>query len=135
MAHTPSTTTPVQALTQPYQEGLQAGVVRYQSCTQCGKAQSLARYACIACQATALQWRDSCGLGTVKAVTEVTRAPSEAFKALAPYTLVIVELQEGFRLMGHAQAGVAIGQPVRCGFFTLAEHTLLKFVADESDRA
>lgn len=132
MANPPSSSLPVQALTQPYEAGLQAGVVRYQVCTGCGKAQTLARYACIDCQATTLQWQDACGLGTVRAVTEVTRAPSEEFKALAPYTLVLVELQEGFRLMAHGQAGVRIGQRVQCTFFTLAGRTLLQCVAHGS---
>ncbi|MDH5858715.1 Zn-ribbon domain-containing OB-fold protein [Lampropedia aestuarii] len=132
MANPPSSIHPVPALTLPYEEGLQAGVVRYQVCNCCGQAQTLARYACFACQATTLQWQDACGLGTVRAVTEVIRAPSEEFKALAPYTLVLVELQEGFRLMAHGQAGVRIGQRVQCTFFTLAGRTLLQCIAHDS---
>ena len=49
------------------------------------------------------------------------------FRALAPYTLVIVELDEGPRLMGHADASIDIGQRVRAGFFEHQNRTLLRF--------
>ena len=44
-----------------------------------------------------------------------------------PYTLVIVELAEGARLMGHATPGVAIGQRVRAGFFEHQDRQLIRF--------
>ena len=116
-------------ISQPFIDGMLSNTLRYQSCKHCGKAQTLARYACPYCQSTDLKWSDSCGLGIVKAITEVTRAPTDEFKALVPYTLVIVELKEGFRLMAHAQAGVVIGQQVQSEFFLLGERKLVRFVA------
>lgn len=129
-----NSTVPVTALpiAQPFIDGILFNTLCYQSCKHCGRAQTLARYACTYCQSPDLQWKDSCGLGTVKAVTEVTRAPTDEFKALAPYTLVIVELKEGFRLMAHAQAGVVIGQHVQSEFFLLGERKLVRFVAQPS---
>lgn len=121
-----------QSIAQPFVEGILSSILRYQSCKQCGQVQTLARYACIDCQSTDLQWLDSCGHGTVKAITEVTRAPTDEFKALIPYTLAIIELKEGFRLMAHAQAGVAIGQHVQSEFFWLGERKLVRFVAQPS---
>jgi uncharacterized OB-fold protein len=61
--------------------------------------------------------------------TEVTRAPSQAWRALVPYTIVIVELDEGPRLMGHAESGLAIGDRVEAGFFEFEGRTLLRFRA------
>ncbi|MBP0620544.1 Zn-ribbon domain-containing OB-fold protein [Cupriavidus consociatus] len=114
----------------PYTDGLDAGVVRYQCCGDCGSWQPLERHACRACGSLQLQWRDAGGLATVYAVTEISRAPAEAFRALAPYTLVLATLDEGPRVMGHAEPGVAIGDRVRAGFLRFGEGTLLRFLRE-----
>ena len=56
----------------------------------------------------------------------------EEFRALAPYTLAIVELDEGPRLMGHAVPGVAIGDRVRAEFFAFAGRKLVRFRPDRA---
>lgn len=118
----------VRPLAAPFTDGLRDGLLRYQQCTACGGAQTLARYACQHCGAhAAMPWRDAAGTATVCAVTEVVRAPSDEFRALAPYTLVIVQLDEGPRLMAHAVAGVCIGQRVDAGFFEHHGRTLVRF--------
>ena len=115
-------------LAAPFNDGLRDGVLRYQHCTACGGAQTLARYACQHCgERGALDWRDAAGAATVCAVTEVARAPSDEFRALAPYTLVLVQLDEGPRLMAHATAGVHIGDRVHAGFFDHQGRTLVRF--------
>lgn len=115
-------------LAAPFTDGLRAGLLRYQQCTACGGAQTLARYACQHCgERGALQWREAAGGATVCAVTEVVRAPSDEFRALAPYTLVIAQLDEGPRLMAHAQPGVRIGERVQAGFFEHQGRVLVRF--------
>ncbi|MCA7083084.1 OB-fold domain-containing protein [Cupriavidus cauae] len=111
----------------PYAEGLEAGRVRYQSCGDCGAAQSLERHACQRCGSVRLAWRDAAGVATVYAVTAVARAPDDSFRTLVPYTLVLATLDEGPRVMGHAEPGVAIGDRVRAGFFRHGAQTLLRF--------
>jgi uncharacterized OB-fold protein len=115
------------SLAAAFNEGLACGELRYQSCSDCAAAQTLAHYACRLCGSTHLEWRTASGLGTIYAVTMVARAPSAEFRALAPYTLVIVELDEGPRLMGHASAGVTIGERVTAEFFVFGERHLLRF--------
>lgn len=122
-------TTPVSRLATPYIQGLQQGVLRYQHCTTCGGAQTLARYACQHCGATTLAWRDAGGMGTVQAATVVARAPSDEFRPLAPYTLVLVLLDEGARLMAHAQPDVGIGDRVQAAFFEHLGQPLVRFGA------
>lgn len=119
-------------LATPFNDGLRAGVVRFQSCAACGHGQTLARYACQRCGHDGLDWRDAAGTATVRATTVVARAPSEDFRALAPYTLAIVQLDEGPRLMGHAAAGVQIGERVRAEFFEHQGRPLLRFMPDEA---
>ena len=114
-------------ISRPFVEGLARGVLRYQQCVNCSAAQKLARYACRACGSTRLEWKDSAGSGTVFATSVVTRAPSDAYKPLAPYTLVLVDLDEGARLMGHAEPGVVIGERVAAGFFEHDGRRLIRF--------
>jgi uncharacterized protein len=120
-------TTSLDPISRPFVEGLARGVLRYQLCAKCGAAQKLARYACRACGSARLEWRDSAGRGTVFAVSVVSRAPSDAFKPLVPYTLVLVDLDEGARLMAHAEPGVAIGERVAASFFEHDGRRLIRF--------
>jgi uncharacterized OB-fold protein len=112
----------------PFREGLQQGELRYQACSACQAPQTLARYACRRCGSTQLEWRKAAGRGVVYAATLVARAPYEEFRPLAPYTLALVDLDEGVRLMGHAAPGLAIGDPVGVEFFQFAGRTLIRFV-------
>jgi uncharacterized protein len=118
-------------LSAPFAEGLQRGEIRYQGCSTCGAAQTLARYACRACGSTELQWRTASGAGRVYSVTIVARAPSDEFRPLAPYALAIVELDEGPRLMGHASRDARIGDRVIAGFFDFGGRRLIRFDKEE----
>ena len=115
------------ACSQPYVDGLADSVLRYQRCADCQQAQRLARYACQHCGSVQLAWHDAAGTGKVYAASVVTRAPSDAFRALAPYTLVLVDLDEGARVMGHAAPGTAIGDLVTASFFRHGERPLIRF--------
>jgi uncharacterized protein len=118
--------------TSPFIEGLALRELRYQCCVACGAAQTLTRYACGKCDGNRFDWLVSRGEGTVFAVTVVARAPSEEFRVLAPYTLVLVDLDEGFRLMGHAVPGVAIGERVVADYLIHGERTLIRFRSDHA---
>lgn len=117
----------VDRLSEPFVQGLQQGVLRYQRCTACGQAQTLARAACVRCHAPALAWLDSAGQGCVHACTVVTRAPSDAFRERVPYTLVLVDLDEGFRLMGQGAPGLAVGNRVQARVVRWGEQPLVVF--------
>ena len=108
-------------------DGLQQGVLRYQRCAACGRALTLSRLACPHCGSAGLQWLTSKGSGRVYALTQVTRAPSEAFRALVPYTLVLVDLDEGPRVMAHGVPGLLIGQRVRAQPWRTGALSLMQF--------
>jgi len=59
-------------------------------------------------------------MGTVYAATLVTRAPSEELRAHAPYLILLVDADEGFRVMAHGDPSLEIGDRVRCRFIALA---------------
>ena len=110
-----------------YLDGIQQGVLRYQRCAACGRTLTLSRLACPHCGSAELHWLTSDGSGQVYALTQVTRAPSEAFRALVPYTLVLVDLDEGPRVMAHGVPGLRIGQRVRARPLQAGSSALMQF--------
>ncbi len=63
----------------------------------------------------------------VHACTRIHRAPSDAFRALSPYHVVLVDLDEGFRAMGHGEAALVIGDRVCCTVRMLGHRVLPYF--------
>lgn len=111
----------------PFTLGLAAGRLRYQRCDACASALTGQRYACSRCGSPRLAWCDAAGTGTVYAVSTVHRAPTEAFRALLPYTLVLVDLDEGPRVMAHGAPGLAIGDPVIARPMQVEAQPLIRF--------
>lgn len=114
------------ALAQAFWQACEAGELRYQRCPDCGAAQLFARRFCARCGGTP-QWAASSGRGSVYAVTRVTRAPTPDFAQLAPYDILLVDLDEGFRMMAHGAPGLSIGARVRLGFDRRAGRALPRF--------
>ena len=55
-------------------------------------------------------------IGTVYAATTVVREPSPDWKALAPYPILRVDLDDGIRMMAPGATGLRIGDRVRIGW-------------------
>ena len=94
--------------------------IAYQSCGACSASWYFKRTFCPRCGATAPVSLQSAGRGTVHARTLVARAPTEELRAHAPYLIVLVDADEGFRLMAHGDAALQIGDRVLGGFVRLA---------------
>ena len=92
----------VTPLTAPYWEGISAGELRYQSCRACGNAWLPAREDCPGCLANDVEWLVSSGLGRVVSWVTYHRAVHPFFEDLTPYDVVVVELDEGPRLITNA---------------------------------
>jgi hypothetical protein len=87
-----------------------------QRCARCAHVWYFRRDFCPACGATGPSSFAPAGAGTVDALSLVHRAPDDAFRALAPYRLVLVSLDEGPRVMAHGAPALAIGDRVRLSF-------------------
>jgi uncharacterized OB-fold protein len=94
--------------------------IAYQTCPACSNVWYFRRSFCPRCGSTPPRDRQAAGLGTVHAVTLVARAPSDELRACAPYLIVLIDADEGFRLMAHGHPSLKIGDRVRCRFITLA---------------
>ena len=88
----------------------------YQGCRDCARRWYFRRRFCPHCGGERVEDRSASGCGTVYAATLVTRAPSEALRALAPYRILLVDAEEGFRMMAHGAPGLEIGDPVLARF-------------------
>ena len=90
--------------------------IAYQSCGNCKAVWYFQRSFCAQCGAYPPDTLQASGMGTVHARTLVARAPSEEWRAHAPYLIVLVDADEGFRLMAHGEASLQIGDRVRARF-------------------
>ena len=114
---------------EPYWDGTRLGELRYQACAQCGTANFGPGLRCRACQAAALEWRGSAGLGEVYSWTVVWRPQTPAFDV--PYAPAIIRLDEGYdmvsALVGLAPENIGAGLRVRAEFHPLNDTITLPF--------
>lgn len=106
------TTTPV---SEPFWRAAAEGRLTYQRCAACDGAVFPPRAHCPHCWAQELRWCDSAGTGILASYAAVHRPGHPAFAALAPYTLALVDLDEGFRMLTRLVADgaePAVGAPV-----------------------
>lgn len=101
----------------------------YQQCADCGAIPSYPRAICPACWSPTLDEKSSRGRGTVYSFTVQYRPGAPAFAEDVPYTLVLVDLEEGFRMLADLRGAdpetVAIGLPVEIFFDQIDAETVL----------
>ena len=101
--------------------------IAYQTCASCKAAWYFQRGFCPVCGDGNPVTRQASGAGTVHARTSVARAPTEELRALAPYLIVLVDADEGFRLMAHGDPALGIGDRVRARYVDLVGRTIPYF--------
>jgi uncharacterized OB-fold protein len=94
--------------------------ISYQRCSTCGHVQYFRRDFCAACGATGLADLAASGKGSVYAVSLVCRAATPETRAHVPYNMVLVDAEEGFRMMAHGDNELAIGDAVTVRFVAFA---------------
>jgi uncharacterized OB-fold protein len=112
----------------------------YQRCSACGRTASYPRSLCPHCGSLDVVLHSSEGRGVVHSFTTQMRPGGPAFAADVPYTLALVDLDEGFRAFGDVvgvEVGeVSIGLPVQVVFDDVTEDvTLPRFSATLGDDA
>jgi uncharacterized protein len=83
-----------------YWQSAAEGRLVVQCCTSCDAYQFYPRALCASC-AGETEWVDASGRGTLHTFTVIRQNRSEAFAALSPYAVGIVELEEGVRMMSN----------------------------------
>ena len=72
-----------------------------QRCLECGVRQSLPQPYCRCCLSENIEWSEASGRGRIYSYTITHRPPSLTFEEEVPYTVALVELEEGVRLMSN----------------------------------
>lgn len=95
-------------------------VLVYQQCASCEARIFYPRTVCPVCSSTELRIERSAGRGIIYSFTTLYRAGAPAFADDVPYTVVLVDLDEGVRvigdLVGAGPDAVRIGLPVEVVF-------------------
>lgn len=73
--------------------------LRFQRCKHCGRWRHVPRPMCSACGSWEWEWAQSSGRGKVFTWTVVRRPMHPAFAEAPPYAPVVVELDEGVRMV------------------------------------
>jgi uncharacterized protein len=94
--------------------------ILYQLCGACHQPQYFRRGFCAACGSTELSEKRASGKGIVYATSVVMRAATPETRAHVPYNIVLVDTEEGFRMMAHGANDLAIGDRVSARFAQFA---------------
>jgi uncharacterized OB-fold protein len=85
--------------------GLRDGALLLQHCGDCGHVQYYQQAMCRHCGGDNLSHRKASGRGKVHSFSVVHRAPGPAFKADVPYAVLLIELEEGPRMISTYTGG------------------------------
>lgn len=125
----------VDDLNRPHWEGARAGELRVQRCQGCGALRYPASRWCPKCLSEDTEWVATSGRGAVWSWCVFHRAYFKGFEPELPYTVALIELDEGVRIYSNVldvpDGQLRIGMRV-CAVFEPAtpEITLVKFRKD-----
>ncbi|MBI3651798.1 MAG: OB-fold domain-containing protein [Acidobacteria bacterium] len=122
---------PVEALNKQYWRRCAEEKLCFQRCRGCGVWRHIPRAMCARCASMEWEWVQSTGRGKIFSWT-VTHAPLHPlFAAEVPYALVLVELEEGVRMISglrHCKlANLRLELPVEVVFERVAEDLAMPF--------
>jgi uncharacterized protein len=119
----------------PFWEGARVGELRLQRCSQNGHFWHPPGAVCPICHTSEYEWVVASGHGRVYSWTTIHHAVHTAVIPWLPYTIVLVDLDEGPRLISlyHGRQDPVIGESVAVRFEPYSEVVLPVFapVADQ----
>ncbi|HSO94666.1 MAG TPA: OB-fold domain-containing protein [Acidimicrobiia bacterium] len=89
----------LEGMTAAYYDYCARGELRFQRCEDCGTWRHPPRALCAACGSARWAWGRSTGRGRVFTWTVVHQAMSPAFAPEIPYAVIVVETDEGVRVV------------------------------------
>ena len=107
------------------------GTLSFQRCSSCQTWRHLPRIMCANCGSTDWEWRSSAGRGELYSWTICYQAMSPEFKDAVPFAIVMVEMEEGVRVISSVKdmdfSEFALGLPVQATLEPLANGGKLLF--------
>jgi uncharacterized OB-fold protein len=101
--------------------------IAYQSCNACKHVWYFRRGFCPACDSGDVASLKASGNGAVYAISIVTRAATAEARAHVPYAVLLVDADEGFRMMAHGDRDLKIGDRVKARFEKFTDHIVPYF--------
>lgn len=100
--------------TRPFWDSCKEGVLKLQRCSDCSSFRYPPGVSCPICASMNFTWELVSGEGSIFSFVRFDRLYHKAFTTLLPYVVVIVELNEGPRLLSRL---VGLGEEtlVKCG--------------------
>jgi uncharacterized OB-fold protein len=119
----------LEGLTGAFYDFCRQGSLHFQRCSDCRSWRHVPREMCAECGSWQWSWEPSSGRGVVFSWTVVARSLHPGFDDATPYAPVIVEMEEGVRLLsrvdGVAPDDLAIDMPVEVHFEAVDENVTL----------
>lgn len=107
-------------LSRPFWDGCRYRTLTVQRCASCRKLRYPISPVCPHCLGREWRWEPLSGSGTVYTFVVFRHAYNDAWSDRVPYTVAIVELEEGVMMIGNitgiAPEEVTVGMPVRVEF-------------------
>lgn len=115
----------------PFWRAAREGRFLIMHCRACDRPYFYPRRYCPRCWSDETEWREASGRGTVYTYSIVGQNPAPPFDGWCPYAVVLVDLEEGVRVMsrveGVAPEAVKIGLPVQARIGTQDGKSILLF--------
>ena len=106
-----------------------AGELRFQRCTACATWRHPPRVRCAACGSDEYEWALATGRGQIYSWTVTHRPIDPGFADEVPYAVLVVEMEEGPRLVGNlrelAPSELSLGVSVEVVFEPVADQVAL----------
>ncbi len=123
-----------------YFDALQAGALTFGECVDCERPHFYPRTICPHCNSENIQILEGSGRGEIYTFTTQYRAGHPSLNFSVPYTLVVVEMNEGYRMMadllGVEPQAVQIGSRVVAEIERPAgEYPIVHFRLEEANDA
>jgi uncharacterized protein len=114
--------------TRPYWDAAKRHELKIQKCRTCGGYYFYPRDFCPSCFSFDVEWMKVSGRGTIYSFT-ICHRPAKGFEEDVPYNLVLVELEEGPRMMstvvGCPNDALRVGMAVEVVFDDVTEEVTL----------
>lgn len=116
-------------VSKPYWDSCKEGRLRIQRCKHCGTHLFYPVYMCHECTGQQLEWIDASGRGIVHSYSVIYRAPYTELADQGPYTVALIELEEGPIMMSNIvdvdPEAVRVGDKVRVDFLRASDDITL----------
>ena len=115
---------------QPFFDAAAKGQYLLKYCTVCNRHLAPQAELCDSCFTTDLEWREASGKGSIYSFVVNHQVIHPGFKDIGPYSVIIVELEEGPRVTSTFDGpneDIEVDMPVKVTFEDLGQVTVPKF--------